>query len=85
MEDRVEHLKEFVKSFPQDSGVYLMRDAEGTIIYVGKAKVLVNRVKSYFTGDKDIKTRILVKRIHDIEFITTANEYEALLLENNLI
>ncbi len=85
MEDRVEHLKEFVKSFPQDSGVYLMRDAAGIIIYVGKAKVLVNRVKSYFTGDKDIKTRILVKRIHSIEFITTANEYEALLLENNLI
>lgn len=85
MENRFEYLKEFVKSFPQDSGVYLMRDAEGTIIYVGKAKVLVNRVKSYFTGDKDIKTRILVKRIHHIEFITTANEYEALLLENNLI
>ena len=85
MENRTEYLKEFVKSFPQDSGCYLMRDVEGTIIYVGKAKVLVNRVKSYFTGDKDIKTRILVKRIHDIEFITTANEYEALLLENNLI
>jgi excinuclease ABC subunit C len=85
MENRAEYLKEFVKSFPQDSGCYLMRDADGTIIYVGKAKVLVNRVKSYFTGDKDIKTRILVKRIHDIEFITTANEYEALLLENNLI
>ena len=85
MEDRTETLKEFVKTFPQDPGVYLMRDAEGTIIYVGKAKVLVNRVKSYFTGDKDIKTRTLVKRIHDIEFIITANEYEALLLENNLI
>jgi excinuclease ABC subunit C len=62
-----------------------MRDEEGTIIYVGKAKVLVNRVKSYFTGDKDIKTRTLVRRIHTIEFITTANEYEALLLENVLI
>ena len=80
MEDRPEYLKEFVKSFPQESGCYLMRDAEGTIIYVGKAKVLVNRVKSYFTGDKDIKTRNLVRRIHDIEFITTANEYEALIL-----
>lgn len=85
MEDRVEFLKDLVKTFPQESGVYLMRDVEGTIIYVGKAKVLVNRVKSYFTGDKDIKTRILVKRIQNIEFITTANEYEALLLENNLI
>jgi len=85
MENRTEHLKEYVKSFPQDPGCYLMRDAEGTIIYVGKAKVLVNRVKSYFTGDKDIKTRTLVRRIHDIEFITTSSEYEALLLENNLI
>lgn len=85
MENRAEQLKEFVKTFPQDPGVYLMRDAEGTIIYVGKAKVLVNRVKSYFTGDKDIKTRTLVRRIHDIEFITTSSEYEALLLENNLI
>ncbi len=85
MENRTDYLKEHVKAFPLESGVYLMRDAEGTIIYVGKAKVLANRVKSYFSGDKDIKTRILVKRIHDIEFITTANEYEALLLENNLI
>jgi len=85
MENRADYLKEFVKTFPQDPGCYLMRDAEGTIIYVGKAKVLVNRVKSYFTGDKDIKTRTLVRRIHDIEFIITSSEYEALLLENNLI
>jgi excinuclease ABC subunit C len=85
MEDRFETLKELVKTFPEESGVYLMRDAEGTIIYVGKAKVLVNRVRSYFTGEKDVKTRTLVRRIHSIEFITTANEYEALLLENNLI
>ena len=85
MENRTELLKELVKTFPGEPGCYLMRDTEGTIIYVGKAKVLVNRVKSYFTGDKDIKTRILVKRIHSIEFITTSSEYEALLLENNLI
>jgi len=85
MEDRIERLKALVKGFPQDSGVYLMRDAEGTIIYVGKAKILVNRVRSYFAGEKDIKTRTLVRRIETIEFIVTANEYEALLLENNLI
>lgn len=89
MENRADELtnqlKERVKSFPQDPGCYLMRDAEGTIIYVGKAKVLVNRVKSYFTGDKDIKTRTLVRRIHSIEYIITSSEYEALLLENNLI
>ncbi|MEI8095394.1 MAG: excinuclease ABC subunit UvrC [Spirochaetales bacterium] len=80
-----EDLKERVKGFPQEPGVYLMRGAEGNVIYVGKAKVLVNRVKSYFTGDKDIKTRTLVRRIHNIEFIVTGNEYEALILENVLI
>lgn len=85
VEDRVESLKELVKTFPQQSGCYLMRDEEGTIIYVGKAKILANRVKSYFTGEKDIKTRTLVRRIHTIEFITTSNEYEALVLENVLI
>jgi excinuclease ABC subunit C len=62
-----------------------MRDLTGTIIYVGKAKVLVNRVKSYFTGEKDIKTRNLVRRIASMEFIVAGNEYEALLLENVLI
>ncbi len=80
-----EELKELVKSFPAQSGVYLMRDVEGTIIYVGKAKSLVNRVKSYFMSGRDVKTQLLVRRIHTIEFIVTDNEYEALLLENNLI
>lgn len=80
-----EELKELVKSFPAQSGVYLMRDTEGTIIYVGKAKSLVNRVKSYFMGGRDVKTQLLVRRIHSIEFIVTDNQYEALLLENNLI
>ena len=80
-----EDLKELVKSFPAQSGVYLMRDAEGTIIYVGKAKSLVNRVKSYFMSGRDVKTQLLVRRIHSIEFIVTDNQYEALLLENNLI
>ena len=70
---------------PQSSGVYLWRNEEGTIIYVGKAKNLKNRLTSYFTGQKTIKTRLLVSRAASIEYITTANEYEALLLENNLI
>jgi len=70
---------------PSQSGVYLWRDAEGTVIYVGKAKSLKSRLSSYFSGNKDIKTRLLVSHARSIEYITTNNEYEAFLLENNLI
>jgi excinuclease ABC subunit C len=62
-----------------------MRSAEGEIIYVGKAKVLRNRLSSYFSGRKDVKTRHLVSRVESIEWILAASEYEALLLENTLI
>jgi excinuclease ABC subunit C len=62
-----------------------MRSSEGEIIYVGKAKVLRNRLSSYFSGRKDVKTRHLVSRIQSIEWILAASEYEALLLENTLI
>ena len=70
---------------PVSSGVYLWRNPQGTVIYVGKAKNLKNRLSSYFSGHKEIKTRILISRAQSIEYITTANEYEAFLLENNLI
>jgi excinuclease ABC subunit C len=70
---------------PASSGVYMWRNAEGTVIYVGKAKSLKNRLSSYFSGDKDIKTRLLISHARSIEYITTNNEYEAFLLENNLI
>lgn len=70
---------------PKSAGVYLWKDETGGIIYVGKAKSLKNRLCSYFTSNKDLKTRILVSRAHSIEYITTENEYEALLLENTLI
>jgi excinuclease ABC subunit C len=70
---------------PKTSGVYLWKDETGLILYVGKAKSLKNRLSSYFASNKDIKTRILVSRAHAIEYITTENEYEALLLENTLI
>lgn len=63
----------------------MWRNPQGTIIYVGKAKNLKNRLSSYFSKGKDIKTRILISRAQSIEYITTANEYEAFLLENNLI
>jgi excinuclease ABC subunit C len=62
-----------------------MKDAEGRTIYVGKARSLRNRIRSYFNGDKDIKTRFLLAAMTDIEVIITSTEYEALILENNLI
>lgn len=70
---------------PKTSGVYLWKDENGVIIYVGKAKSLKNRLSSYFTSNRDLKTNILVSRSSAIEYITTENEYEALLLENTLI
>lgn len=63
----------------------MWRDPQDTVIYVGKAKNLKNRLSSYFSGKKDIKTRLLISSAARIEYITTANEYEAFLLENNLI
>lgn len=70
---------------PSASGVYLWRNPQGTVIYVGKAKNLKNRLSSYFSGDRGLKTRLLVSSAASIEYTTTANEYEAFLLENNLI
>ena len=58
---------------PRSSGVYLWKDGEQTVLYVGKAKNLKNRLASYFSGQKDIKTRILVSKAYSIEYITTAN------------
>jgi excinuclease ABC subunit C len=70
---------------PAEPGVYIMRDGENRIIYVGKARVLRNRLSSYFTGEKDLKTATLLQHVRSIETIIVANEYEALLLENTLI
>lgn len=70
---------------PHQSGVYLWRNQNQTVIYVGKAKNLHNRLCSYFSGQKDIKTNMLISHATNIEYITTNNEYEAFLLENNLI
>jgi excinuclease ABC subunit C len=78
-----ERLKPKLPSLP---GCYLMKDAEGAIIYVGKAKDLKKRVSSYFLGkDQSPKTQVLVSRIADVEFIVTDTEVEALVLENTLI
>ncbi|MBD7943637.1 excinuclease ABC subunit UvrC [Psychrobacillus sp. FSL K6-2684] len=70
---------------PDQPGCYLMKDRQGTIIYVGKAKVLKNRVRSYFTGSHDGKTQRLVQEIVDFEYIVTSSELEALILELHLI
>jgi len=80
-----EKLHQTALKAPESSGVYMWRNPQGTVIYVGKAKNLKNRLSSYFSGSKDIKTRLLISRAQSIEYITTANEYEAFLLENNLI
>ncbi|MBP7174799.1 MAG: excinuclease ABC subunit UvrC [Thermoclostridium sp.] len=83
----MEHLQEILKNLPDSPGVYFMKDKTGRIIYVGKAKILKNRVRQYFqnTDEKDPKTRALVSRIHHIETIVTQTEAEALILENTLI
>ncbi|MBL0714967.1 MAG: excinuclease ABC subunit UvrC [Desulfosarcina sp.] len=80
-------LKSKLGQSPDDSGVYLMKDAGGKVIYVGKAKNLKKRLASYFAraDQSDPKTRTLVARIADFETIITATEKEALLLESNLI
>jgi excinuclease ABC subunit C len=78
-------LKAAARDAPQEPGVYIMRDEDKRIIYVGKARVLRSRLGSYFSGEKDIKTRTLIRHAGSIETIMVANEYEALLLENTLI
>jgi excinuclease ABC subunit C len=80
-----EAVRQTLSILPQQPGVYLMKDKSDTIIYVGKAKVLRNRVRSYFSGRKNTKTGFLVSHIDHIDFIVTGTEYEALILENNLI
>ncbi|KML13444.1 excinuclease ABC subunit C [Bacillus safensis] len=78
-------IKEKLSVLPDQPGCYLMKDRQNTIIYVGKAKVLKNRVRSYFTGSHDAKTQRLVSEIEDFEYIVTSSNIEALILELNLI
>lgn len=79
-------LQEKLKTLPSFSGVYLMKDKNANIIYVGKAKNLKRRVNQYFDKrEKNLKTELLVSNIHDFDFIVTNSEYDALMLENNLI
>ena len=85
-EKRLEHLRGIVSSLPSKPGSYQYYDREGTIIYVGKAKNLKNRVSSYFHKEVDrYKTKVLVSKIWDITYTVVNTEEDALLLENNLI
>jgi len=84
-EQAMENIRHKLALLPDQPGCYLMKNEEGKIIYVGKAKVLKNRVRSYFTGSHDGKTQKLVSEIRDFEYIVTASNTESLILECNLI
>ncbi|NBO37108.1 excinuclease ABC subunit UvrC [bacterium] len=85
--ERLAALREKLTKVPNYPGVYIHKSADGKVLYVGKAKNLQNRLRSYFSGlDRHApKTRALVSRVHDFDFIVVDNENESLLLENNLI
>jgi excinuclease ABC subunit C len=80
----IQKLKNLMSPFPHQPGVYLMRDQERRILYIGKAKDLKKRVTSYLKVE-NIKTAALLERVENLEYILTANEKEALILESNLI
>ena len=85
MEETQNRIKQKLGVLPMEPGCYLMKDRQNQVIYVGKAKKLRNRVRSYFTGAHDTKTTRLVREIVDFEYIVTSSETESLLLELNLI
>ena len=82
-----EKIQSVLNSLPHKPGIYLMKDSEGTILYVGKAISLYNRVRSYFQESTDLspKNRSMVAKVDDIEFLVVKNEVEALVLESNYI
>ncbi|REK60473.1 MULTISPECIES: excinuclease ABC subunit UvrC [Cohnella] len=81
----MENIRRKLALLPEKPGCYLMKNGEGKVIYVGKAKVLKNRVRSYFSGSHNAKTQHLVAEIRDFEYIVTSSNTEALILECNLI
>ena len=83
--ENFEAAKAKAHALPLNPGCYLMKDDGGTVIYVGKAKSLRRRVSQYFLPNRDRKTQALVEKIRDIDHVITGNDYEALILENNLI
>lgn len=85
MSERIEGLKSTVAQFPTDPGVYIMRNARDKVLYIGKAKALRNRVRSYFVSDVSLKTKYLMGHVVRIDYILTKTEVEAFLLEASLI
>jgi excinuclease ABC subunit C len=87
MDEVIQRIQQEIKEWPTQPGVYVMRDPAKRILYVGKAKNLRSRIKSYFLRPEDLagKTRVLVRKVAEIEFTVTGTELEALLLECNLI
>ena len=83
--ENFEKAKSKAHALPLNPGCYLMKDEKGNVIYVGKAKSLRKRVSQYFLPNRDRKTQALVEKIRDIDHVITGNDYEALILENNLI
>jgi len=83
--DKIERLREKANKLPLLPGVYIMMDAAGEVIYVGKAKALKNRVTSYFRGEHLPKVAAMVSHAEDFSVIVAASEFEALVLENSLI
>ena len=84
---RIERLRDKANSLPESPGVYIMKNKESAIIYIGKAKNLRNRVSSYFRENPDHTPKVaaMVSNVFDYDFIVTDSEYEALLLECSLI
>lgn len=80
-----ENVRDLARELPDSPGCYLMKNENGAVIYVGKAKNLKRRVSQYFLPNRNAKTAALVEKIKDIDYVITGNEYEALVLENNLI
>ncbi len=86
---KTSRIREFLKALPDEPGIYIFRDAAGKVLYVGKAKSLRKRVTSYFRNsgpaDGNIRIARMLKLVHDLEFMVTGTETEALLLESNFI
>ena len=85
--NRKDRLKEILDQIPKLPGIYIMKDGKGGMLYIGKAKSLFHRVRSYFSDAADLapRTRVFVRKIKDIKFLTTQTEQEALILESNFI
>src|SRR2546430_13325720 len=85
--ERPEYLRERLKALPETPGVYLMRDAQGRVIYAGKALSLRNRVPNYFQASSVLPEHIaaMVERVYEFELITTANDKQAPVLEQTII